>query len=225
MLRRLRSTEGCCVAVLCTMLNGCWASHGREDAEDGGHREDAAVGVECEGQFLVYEYDFDGITGDTGCIPAGSFTHTRRDSIRPGAPAWETSMGYRHEAAVHVDRTGLPMPQILCGGGMRFWNIDLISGESGTLEGSDPPLATGWEPRAFVTMVYDTTPGDGELCDGGAVGELASGTWHIIRGGSRPGDLIEVEARDVVFEPFMGHTLRFPRMRWRVRLTEPINYP
>ncbi len=44
-------------------------------------------------------------------------------------------------------------------------------------------------------------------------------------GGSRPGDLIEVEARDVVFEPFMGHTLRFPRMRWRVRLTEPINYP
>lgn len=176
----------------------------------------ASFEPECEGEYLVFDYVFDGEPGTTGCVPAAGVTGRTVHGEYLVSHFWYGPEVIRAENRWEI--MALPS-EILCGAGMEFRNTPLSTGASGA---SQPLVPYGVTERSEVGVIllYNTTP-DGRPCGEGATliddAVTTGGTWHVIQGGG-PGDWVVVEARDVTFEPILGHTFRFDRMRWYVQL-------
>lgn len=202
-------------ACSCASPPGGWdAGPSVDGGADGG-------GLECDGEYLVYDYQLDGEPGTTGCKPAQS-----RTTIYPEGMA--TSLLYGEAVLTREQPSGLPAG--MCGTDLRFYNTPLVTGETGPVRhlGSGVPDDVR-APQVVLPLGHGFVTGrDPPECVPGGPNEaamLTGGTWHVLRGGSEPGEWVEVEARDVTFEPLDGHTFRFDRMQWRVQLREPLVLP
>jgi hypothetical protein len=173
----------------------------------------ACASDECDGEtWGRYEWVADGVEGESGCHPLLAFGST---AVMDG-PATEIRIGGPGALA---EPRYMPLP--FCLVGIELLNIDLRTGEAGTVA----PTAEIPDRRtpAFWVRV-DVTRGDHAAC-GEIPPATTGGSWRILQGGTW-GSIIDVEVRDVTFEPFDGHELVIPYGRWVARLPlDPIRYP
>ena len=209
------------LASLAMTLAGCGAPFGDDDA--GSDAGDALV-RECgdDTEWLHYDYVWGDTAGATGCIDARA-REFRWESWNRTAPARRIDTVYSHAAARESILRGLP-PSI-CGANIIFENMSIETGASGALIDETEVTGDGREPSARVGLAYDETPEVTGSCDGALVpARLLSGQWRVNVGGEA-GDLVEIEATDVMFADVLGRAFSFPRMRWQVRLGEPTVFP
>jgi hypothetical protein len=212
---------GACAACSAPTLQ---VDAGGEDvgAEDGGDPDLERCGA--IGGFTYFEYIFDGVPGDTGCVPSVAYVFTRQTTNRT-APAMKILITPYDTAdtmpASDANMRGLPYP--VCGAGLVFENTPLETGSTGLLVDREATSGDGYDPRAYAGFTYDSSPEDG-LCAPDLGGTLIGGTWRVLTGGS-VGDFVDIEARDATFEPFDGHTFELTRMRFHVEIVSLIEYP
>lgn len=171
----------------------------------------------CEADtFLVYDWTFDGLSGSTGCQPSVAAIR-RYSGINIGPCYPETTIALYYAGAGIVP--GFPDPDLLCGASIFFYNTPLLTGAVGTITPLDPArngcpsVGQGFDAAVQLFDTYRVQPDP--ACAANAT--LTGGTWRVIQGGGA-GQTVEVEARDVTFEPLDGHTLRLDRMYWRAQL-------
>jgi hypothetical protein len=191
----------------------CAASHTREDGAGTG--DDA--GLSCEGEYLVFDYTFDDVPGSTGCTPAGAGM-----TISPRVAVTQLWQDWLREPNVRL-------PRGICAAAAGFYNIPLHTGARGLLDSTPYTVpAEPWVPQVILWVLEFLSSGSDSPCSPGGDGEFAvltGGTWHVLQGGSDAGDWIEIEARDVTFEPLGGHDFRLDRMLWRAQLRAPVILP
>jgi hypothetical protein len=198
---------------------------GPEDAgpEDGGDPDLERCGA--IGGFTYFEYTFDGVPGNTGCVPSIATPTTRRTTNRT-APAVEIGIGPYDTAdtmpASDPNMRGLPHP--VCAANIHFENTPLEDGSMGDLVDRDASVGDGLDPRVWAGVTSDATPDDGRCDMDLNTGTLLGGTWRVLTGGW-VGDFVDIEARDVTFAPLEGHTFALTRMRFHVLIRDPIELP
>lgn len=216
------------------LLQACSCSHrvfpdaGGSDADvadvlmDGGALD--AGGCDDLEEYRSFDFVLDGVRVSY-CQPVRG--ETRWFRTNPGRPEYRLVVVYP-VLPTDPEFEYLPTPP-LCGATVVIDNVwPPETGVSGEVEpfqrfvGADE--AERLRVRGMVGLTYDSGDEacavDRERLEGVATG----GSWEIVEGAMEPGEFVTVEARDVEFEPFLGHRLRFNLIRWRARLAEPF-YP
>lgn len=175
----------------------------------------ADIGVEpvpCSGERHAYvQVVIDGVA-ESFCssTSASSQIRTRDDGARSPAERMQAGAGNCEIAAQLI-----------------VYNIPLREGAGGVLVAEDgrntreyPEHLLDWQtPFAELRLLLASSDG---VC-GDRSGYAVGGTWRVIRGDTIFGESLELEARDIVFDPIDGHTYRFPRIYWNTALTAPMN--
>jgi len=193
------------------------------------HTPDAAPpdagGPVCEGDgWQVMDWVVDGESGRTPCMPAygvGAVSGGHTDGAEPLAYWIGPALTSESDPAF------LARPP-LCEVGLAIYNIELPDGA----RGDELAAARPHDARPAFIVLGEIVHGGAELClvqvppDGAREGWPATaGTWRVLQGGSW-GDVVDIEAEGLTFDPVDGHTIEVPYARWRVALpVEPIRYP
>ncbi len=180
------------------------------DDDTGGPGVDA--GDPCEGldEYWLQRWVFDGVPGQQ-CNPVVGIP----EFYGPDQPSFPD---VRIAPWNPGDRPVFP-DEPACGASIVLDNMwPLETGRSGPLEQfqrfwmEEPDRV---RPHGMVVM---TIAADGGACNPETIdGVVTAGTWHIVQGGGL-GDYVVVEGRDIEFEPFFGHTIRYDLIRWRINL-------
>lgn len=191
-------------SVLWMATSGCYTSGPEE--------------YECPGlEWGRYEWVVDGVTGSSGCFPcfAGGWTNARPG---PSVPATRVDIGGPGGLAEPVF-----MASPYCLTAIETANVDFRTGATGIVTASID--TDGRTPAFWVETLTDPVPGEARCTRGGDYAVPTGGRWSVLQGGSW-GDMVDVEVRDVTFEPVDGHELLIPYGRWVAELpADPPEFP
>lgn len=210
-MRRPRFTEAIGSWVLLAAACGTSPSRVHDDAAS-----DVGMQPECAGETFEYRWTFDGAIGESGCLIPRAIGHTANESAGGSLAALEIQLLYLAPPEIP------PRPPIpFCGFEAIFDNTPFVNGSTGSV--SSDRWAIGGDGQLPNTFIRQRTASTLELCrmGGEAFAVPTGGTWHVIQGGTL-GEIIEVEFRDVSFEPVDGHELTYDYIRWRVRLPDSL---
>jgi hypothetical protein len=183
---------------------------------------DGAVPLCMGDDWTSFDWIVDSVAGRTPCVHA--YGTGWISSARPSVEPLAYIIGPDGTPEVHPPLEILPQPP-LCLAAAYVYNTALRTGATGGMAADQP-----YDSRPAFVVTADFVDGGGANCYTrdivGREGRHATGgTWTVLQGGSW-GDVVDIEARDVTFEPFLGHTVAIPYVRWRVRLTDaPLAYP
>ena len=177
----------------------------------------------CAGDaYTQFDWNVDGVVGQTPCVHAygtGWISGTT-SNVEP----LSYIVGPDGSPESHPPLESLPSAP-LCLAAVYIYNIPLRTGATGGMAADRP-----YDARPAFVATADFVDGGGANCYtlepvGRQNLHATGGTWTVLQGGSW-GDVVDIEARDVTFEPFLGHAVQIPYVRWRVMMVaEPVRYP
>jgi hypothetical protein len=179
-------------------------------------------------EFGYLEWTYDGVKGHTDCDAPAGWTVVRGDPGRvPPTYASFLEFGARGKVEPHGFPASRPDPEFVCLFGLYATNWEPVPGSSGAgidlpywdfMNRVGAPDARRFSPRVDVNP-RRTGCSDLAAIDGQLTPRPGTGTWRVREsdGTLAPGALIDLEVRDVEFEPFDGHVLRIDYARWRGR--------
>lgn len=163
-------------------------------------------------EYFLADWSVDGAAGTSGCVAAQGIQHFPTGPLCVDAPPLTINF-----FSIDGDR-GLPRPELTCAMAAGVFNLELETGGTGLVQqGVLGPSPCDLEYFGFVLNLGS----EAECASGGRESaRVSGGTYGVLQGGS-VGDVVEVELRDITFEPIAGHIVVFHRVLYHVRLYDP----